>query len=195
MKNNQRFIESSKRERYSLQQIETILRQGKESLVYYTDIFKYDTYDALYQFTIDGSPKKTWIIEAKIREKQYNEMLLETKKFKDLKNKILTDYTDIIYVNFLPDGTYVWNLTKLEKTDPDIFRHITYKVMNKSTMGDQTLKNKPGYYLPKSKAKRIDFIYNEQEYLKSQIQVMNSNVKNKRHYCLFKDVFDIENKI
>lgn len=190
---NQKFIEKSKRERYALQQIENILRQGKESMVYYTDIFKHDIYDALYQFTIDGTPKKTWIIEAKIRTKEYDTMQLEIKKYKDLKNKILTDYTDIIYVNFLPTGSYIWNLTKLSLSNPEIFNHIEYKMCPKSTVGDTTKINKPSYYLPKSLAKRIDFIYSEQEYLKSN-NVMDINAKNKRQFCLFKDVFDIQDK-
>ena len=187
-----KFEEASVRERFALKQIEPILRK-KESTIYYTDIYSYDVYDALLHILENGTIKKRYIIECKLRDTHYDELMYETKKDKDLTSKIIDpSNTDILFINFTPTGTYLFNITQLKKTHPLLFNHIDYTYCPKSTMGDKVYINKGHYLLPTSLGMNLRYIFNEMDFKNSSKTIEQQNNKTKRTYCLFKDVFDME---
>lgn len=167
---NLKFEESSRRERWSMDQIiPYFTKNGKLGYDYtyrFTPYWDYDSYDMIYQNLDDGSIKSTWLIECKIREKHYPKLMLECKKLRKIKEMIMNDNTSIMYINFTPEGTFCWNITKMEKDLPEEMS-ITYIQCPKETMGDTSEVNKAVILLDTKFAKKIDFIYNEQEYLRA----------------------------
>jgi hypothetical protein len=177
--NEVKFIEASKRERFSLSKIiPTMIKNIKEYYVYYSDEFKYECWDLQLYLSKDGIIYKKFIVEAKIRDVDYDSLMLESKKLKDLKSikkrwikEGITNEgeTDILYICFTPSGTYVYNISKLIEIDAECLKHIQYIECPKQTCGDTTEINKPVYFLTKDLAKKIDFIFNENDYQKSLI--------------------------
>ena len=70
-----------------------------------------------------------------------------------------------MYVVFTPAGTYIYNITKLLQTNPELFNE---SILNcpKSTMGDTTYKDKTTYLLPIEYAKKHHFIFDIKKYIK-----------------------------
>lgn len=185
--NDDKFVEASKRERYSLKYLLPILEKLMPKVYqwteYITDIYGYDVYDCLWQAHIDGSTQRRYIIEVKIRDTHYDELILETKKLRDLKSKVYDDKTQILYINITPIATYIFNLTKLEKDGKLVKNNL---VANKATMVSRTDKvNKGVYFLNVSEARKIDWTFSEVEYKLSIKSVIKSNWENKSKKCLF----------
>ena len=172
-----KFIEASKRERWCLMTILPLIKEMNPKFTwteYITDIFGYDSYDCLLQAWKDGSVKIRYIIEVKLRTNHYDELILETKKLNDLKKKILDPTTtEIIYINVTPNGTFLFNISRLEKEG----KLITSKmIMNKSTMRSTSNKIEKGIILLNiAKARRFDFKFNEVDYLKWQKSLEENN--------------------
>jgi len=186
---NNRFIEASKRERFCLSNILPIIKNSKyEWSEYMTDIYSYDVYDCLLQASIDGSVKKRFIIEIKIRDTHFDELILETKKLRDLKSKVLDhSNTEILYINVTPNKTYVFNLSKMEKEDKFSVNKLK---ANKATMESRTNKvDKNVIYLSITDARSIDFTFNEKEYQNSIKVVINENNRHKNNKNLFEYLF------
>lgn len=180
-----KFIEASKRERFALMNILPLLKSNTnyDWTEYLTDIYSYDVYDCLLQAYIDGSIKKRFIIEIKIRDKHYDDLILETKKLKDLKSKVYDDITDVIYINVTPKGTYLFNVTKLQKEN----KLTTNKLMaNKATMNSREHKiEKSVIYLDYNDAKFYPYTFSELQYKLSLNQIKKENNKHKQSFCLF----------
>jgi len=153
-----------------------------------TDIYSYDVYDCLLQASIDGSVKKRFIIEIKIRDTHFDELILETKKLRDLKSKVLDhSNTEILYINVTPNKTYVFNLSKMEKEDKFSVNKLK---ANKATMESRTNKvDKNVIYLSITDARSIDFTFNEKEYQNSIKVVINENNRHKNNKNLFEYLF------
>jgi len=125
---------------------------------------RYAPFDA-YIVTKD----KIFLIEMKVRYATYPDYLLEAKKLKGLlaaRKKINKDTGKkvvLLYLNFTPKGTYIWDLDRaingLKESTVSANRY-TAKVSNTEL--------KSCYYLPTNKAHRkYKYIFNKEEIVKS----------------------------
>jgi hypothetical protein len=176
----EKFQESSKRERWALDKIKHFLignlQLGFDYLYNPTPEFGYDVYDAIFTLCEEGTPKHTWFIECKVREQHYPKLMMEKKKLQDIKSIIQTPNSSIMYICFTREGTFIYNMSKIEKEHPEEMG-ISYIQCPRQTMGDKTPINKPVYLLDTNLAKKINFIYNEQEYLQDQQQKKSPDKK------------------
>jgi hypothetical protein len=154
-----KFIAASANERLHLKNIEPIFK----SKIEYTADDGYDVYD----MTITNTKK--YILEAKCRlayyvEGQYNkeqkiypDIMLECKKWRDLKAEAQKTNSEILYISFALNTTIIYNITKLMQTHPELFQSCVYRNCPKQTMGDTTAKNKPVFLLPITLGKIINY--------------------------------------
>lgn len=128
--------------------------------------YQYEYYDAFFLVYDSNTHKllKRVFIEIKIRDKEYDDYVLEKKKVGDIRKK-LTDIlgslndTMILYINFCPNGTYLWDITNIEPNDctEDMY-------MNKATSISRSNKvKKKCKLLKRNEAKTFDYIYNENQ--------------------------------
>lgn len=74
-----------------------------------------DSYDGTLVIHSKSDNKSTrFILEVKIREVHYPELLLEKKKCKQLLKKANEFEADVLYITTTPKATYIFNITKLE---------------------------------------------------------------------------------
>jgi hypothetical protein len=156
---------------------------GRESLKelqkLYSNLFKYplhfttDTYsayDAFYHIidTETHSIKKRVLIEIKIRDRQFPEYIIETKKLNSLEKirkdlGFTKDEMSILYINFCPNETIVWDIDKINND-------VKTLVANKATSISRNEKiNKSVIYLQPIEGKRLNYIYNENSILMKSI--------------------------
>lgn len=193
--NEEKFIEASKKERYGLKYILPHIKKLNTKYTwtdYMTDIYSYDVYDCLLQAYDNGSKKKIFIIEVKVRDTHYPELILETKKLRDLKTKILhPTITDILYINITPMGTYIFNVSRLEKEGKLIPSKLT---ANKATMTSRTDKVEKGVImLDINEAKFIDFTFNQLQYERDT--KLDMIIKQNNEYKATKDMWDYLTKM
>jgi hypothetical protein len=141
---------------------------------------KYGEYDALF-FVIDENQqikKRVWI-EIKIRDTEFDEYILETKKLNSLINKRKSLYftneeVSFLYINFTPNNTIVWDITNIEPEGE------TLKA-NKATSTSRTDKvDKSVIYLKPEQGKVFDYQINEKHLLtKYDINYLLPKVKSK----------------
>lgn len=167
IENNLKFIEAERRARFALKQIMSYLTSNQK---YKYDIFycledsidAYDCYLGIY--TLEGKLVKRYFIETKIRNEHYPELIYEKKKHNSLLkliNDLDPDNSEILYISFTPKGTYIFNTMKMDL-------QVSKLECNKKTVLSTSEKiNKDVYFLNITDARRIDYIYNEQDYLNS----------------------------
>lgn len=167
----QYFTEREYRERFALNNILSFLKRKDYDFNYTISPVETSTeYDLYFSYSKDGFIKKRYYCEAKIRTQEYTNYVLEFKKLKSLQrlirdNNLEDDTTDILYINFTPNRTYVWNISKLINTNK---LKLTDMVMNKQTSNSRMDKiNKKVYLLEVEDATIFDYIYSEKEYLES----------------------------
>ena len=123
-----------------------------------------DYYDVLISKHNDGSIYKRYIIELKVRDEDYDEegYVYETKKHRDLMDikNLDPDNNEILYINFTPNGTYIWFIDKIIANYKPI-----RKKMNKATMNSRTDKSDKGTYLllPKD-AKKYEYRWDMRQF-------------------------------
>ena len=129
-----------------------------------TPIEGYDVYDILLHKYKDGIIVKRIYLEIKIRDVEYDEYFLETKKLNSIHKMCVDelylkeDEYKIFYLNFTPSGTYLWD-TKIVEDIP-----VTRQVMNEATMASRDKKiNKGKYNLPISRAKHWEYTWDEKQ--------------------------------
>lgn len=155
---------------------------------YISDIADTTRYDAFVSiFEIGGQLKANHIIEVKVRDIHYDEMMLEKRKYDELKAVLKREYNvaDIIYINTTPKGTFIWNVTKLEEQQKIKWET---KLCNKSTVQDKGKIEKRVTLLPINKAKHIPHITNTflEQKLKEKEEKIQEKVKEKqREKCLY----------
>lgn len=133
----------------------------------------YDSYFLLYD-EITHSLKKRVFIEIKIRDKEYDEYVLEKKKLSSLKRKMKDLYLEdgeyqLLYINFVPSGCYMWDITNI---DPKECKDDFY--MPRATAIDRKDKTtKKCKLLSKADAKKFEYTFDEnrlmKEYMKNYI--------------------------
>ena len=143
----------------------------KEIKILYPEIFRNNieftpdmcVYDAFY-FIYDENfkIKKRVFIEIKIRDIEYDNYILEWKKWNDINNLAKNDLMlnddeyEILYINFTPESTYLWKVKDMNKED------LITKKMNKVTSISRTdKKDKKTWLLEKDSGKRLNYILNE----------------------------------
>lgn len=142
---------------------------------------KYSSYDSFYFLTDDsGSIKKRVKIELKIRDKDFDEFLLEKKKLKSIRKDCRTYLNDdeysILYINFTPTQTILWDIT-------DINEDNTSKLLaNKATSVNRIDKeNKDVIMLSPDDGIKLRYILNERElidnYKKRKNKVLTKSQK------------------
>jgi len=144
----------------------------KEIKILYPDLFKYNIefttdkciYDAFY-FIYDENFKiiKRVFIEIKIRDEEYENYILEWKKWNDITNIakkqlfLNDDEYEILYINFTPNSTYLWKVKDMNKEE------LITKKMNKATSNSRFNKiDKKTWLLEKSVAKQLKYILNDE---------------------------------
>jgi len=155
----QEFLKKSERERIMLDLLfAKIYNKGAtQDNIYHTPADGRDEYDSVVCRFLNGIINKNHIWEAKIRDANYPDILFERKKYQSLK-KIAEKYSgadcDIFYVSTHPDGTYVFNITEIEKSGK---LEWIKQEHNKSTVMKHLGKIvKDVTYLPIDLAKKVD---------------------------------------
>lgn len=177
---------------------------GREALrelkVLYPNLFKYDlhfttdtyaAYDAFYHI-IDSnthSITKRVLIEIKIRDRQFPEYILETKKLNSLK-KIRKDLgfngkeMSILYINFCPNETIIWNIDKINNDIKTNEYNKATAVSRKDKISKDVIELKP------SEGKQINYILNENKILnKTKINNIVDNKVKEMKNDLFRSLF------
>jgi len=115
----QEYYNKSVRERIMLDMLfSRIYNKSKlQDNIHHTPADSKEPYDSIV-CRFDGTIKENHIWEAKIRDANYTEILFEKIKYESLK-KVAKRYegapSDIFYVSTHPNGTYIFNITKIEK--------------------------------------------------------------------------------
>ena len=126
---------------------------------------KYDKYDCYY-IVLDEqlNIKKRVIVELKIRDRYFDEYILEQKKYNSLIKiredlGLTKDEMNILYINLCVDGTYVYDIDRLELKWDTL-------IANKATCDSRTNKVKKSVlYLTKTSGKFIPYIISEKQLL------------------------------
>jgi len=118
------YIEKSIKERLCLRHIFKQFNNKYDWKWWFTDEQSYELYDALLiKFEKDsGNILEQYFIEEKVRDKHYNDLMLERIKLNKLKSLVQKydkrNYNNkpsqIIYSNTTPNGSYWWNLSKID---------------------------------------------------------------------------------
>ena len=177
-----------------------LYNRNKYDLAYYlsdiADTTHYDAFVSIFNKET-GSHIACHIIEVKVRDTFYTELMYEKYKHQQLKNALKRNYNvaDIIYINVTPNGTYVFNTTKLENEN---LLNWEKRECNKSTVdyyntNNKITKEKQVAFLPVSKAiKHYPTITNSylDKVLKAEKKEVVETVKAKqREKCLYQWLF------
>lgn len=131
-------------------------------------------YDAmvLVKDKLTGESIKWIMLEAKVRSTEFDNWFLELKKLntlkRDRKYKIEKEYINlpiqIMYINFTPNKTVLWNLSKLEKDKS--LGELVRREMNAVTVQSTTNKTKKQVYLLEEDMGIVfDFKYNAENHI------------------------------
>lgn len=192
MENNFDFAEE--RERYALKQV--IDRFTEDNNFTYEVKFNppgnMNNYDLLILKYKDGKIVKRYLIESKIRFKEYDTYIIECKKIRAIKGIIkelhIENEAEIIYINFTPTKTLYWNITEMERIGK---LPVTKFLMPKTTMGNKPKVPKFNIELDTNMATKLDYIFSEKNY--NQYLKDNKSIKIEDKIQL-NDIFGFLNK-
>lgn len=148
------------------QQLEAISTEAIKQLLPNTDVHftdEFENYDCWVDVTTtSGEEIRVWM-ETKVRHTAYDTYILEDAKLKALQNKRIAEERKLgmkirlFYVNFTPDGTYMWDLDRIKVPKSTVYAgKCTAKATNRV--------EKITYYLPKSDAiKTYDYIIDKEK--------------------------------
>lgn len=153
-----KYKKTGEKERYALNHLFDYMNASQED---YTYIFTASSdsekicYDGtlLIKYKMTGNFVGHYLIEAKIRTNNYQELILEKKKFNNLKKEktqqdkrnIPQHHLGIMYVNFCLDGTYLFDLLTLEQNK--LLPKTIKKSMNAITIASTDDKEEKLVYL------------------------------------------------
>lgn len=190
------YIRKSEMERVALMKlIPALFKTLNDHYIsyYFTPVDGYDIYDA-YVMCFDSlthSIKHRFIIECKIRDRHYPNLLLEQKKYNDLKKKANETDAKILYVNVTPKGSYTFNLSKLINSDTE---WITEDHWISTTDKSRGKTSKWVTYIPIESGKWIyhptDRVFNEYGRSNKTKMLDEEMGKHYRSFCLYKDVLN-----
>lgn len=130
------YINKSIKERFLLRKILTKLPSKFDYKYYFTPESGYDLYDCVLMKFEKGTNKYLgrYIIEMKVRDCHYDNLLLERIKMSDLKKEVArmdkktnqecwtNDKSKIIYVNSTPNASYWFDITDMDPSKIDWIR-------------------------------------------------------------------------
>lgn len=159
--------EAAFKERIALNNLE-VLYNPFPNEVYFKTITRFDGndfYDALYQKHKEGTTEKRYYIEIKIRDKVFPDYFIEPKKIKDIEGVALQNLSkcefEILYLNFTPEGTFLWNATNLINNNK---YKLEKKWANKCTMKSRTDKIEKDFWaFEKGDAKFFNYIWDDNQ--------------------------------
>ncbi len=200
MVNQSDYTERSEKERVVVNQtIPNILNNLKEeyTIQYYTTpIDSMDIYDFYIMILKDGSTKKRIIGEVKVRDAHYPDLLLEKKKYNSLKKKAEETGATIMYINTTPEGTFIFNLSKIINSDIKWIKEDHWKSTTDKSLGKIS---KSIIYIPIEKAKKTTLTTSEVnikwKQQKANLSFIKEDRKNQSRLCLFQDVLKINNQL
>lgn len=182
---------AGEQERYSIAKFFNQLNE--ESNKHQFKVFMSDSnrsvgYDAmvLVKDKLTGESIKWILLEAKVRSTEFDNWFLELKKLNTLKRerrfKIEKEYVtlpiQIMYINFTPNKTVLWNLSRLERDNK--LGELVRREMNAVTVQSTTNKTKKQVYLLEEDMGIIfDFKYNAEnhiEELKEEIVIKEKQI-------------------
>lgn len=141
---------------------------------------KYDDFDA-YWFVLEGQTlkRRVWV-EIKWRDDDYDELILEKKKLKQLiqhRERLMLNKDEVmfLYLNFTPNKTIIF------KIDDDMIESTSKLKANKATSISRDEKvNKDVIYLNDSMGRKFDYRLNEKRLLsKYDVEYLLPKVKQK----------------
>jgi len=128
-----------------------------------------------------------FLIEVKVRDKHYDELVLEQRKYKGLmshknkfdkylKNQYSNHTVGVLYVNFTPKGSYVYDLCHLTESKqlPKLQNLTSDKYTVDPSQGQSTKKT---YYLENKLGVRYNWLYDESTYYKSMKKDANRDIE------------------
>jgi len=156
---------------------------------YFTDVEGKDIYDGYVMIFTKGTGSiiKRHLIEVKVRDIHYEDLLLEKKKLTNLKNKADESQASVIYISCTPEGSFVYNLSRLET---EIGFEWVKEEHNKTTT-DKSLGKvmKTITYLPTKYAKYINVRQTDLEVLKrlkrAEETIIKTTVQSKQRRCIY----------
>ncbi len=193
------YYDRSRLERIMIEELyKEIYTNSKYDIQYYhTPIDSYEVYDSVVNrfekstnYLVD-----TQIFEVKIRDTNYQDILLEKKKYNSLKKEskrcLNGNEITIFYVSCHPSGTYVFNLSKLED--------IKWQKESHNISTTELYRGKEDKYvcyLPISSAKFVNIKSTELQildYIKPESQqIENKLISQQQQKCLFKYLLDVD---
>ena len=153
------YLRRSERERIMLNLLFNKIYNKSDIVdnIYHTPADSKEEYDSVVCRFKNNKIYKNHIWEAKIRDIDYNDILFERNKYNSLK-KVCKRFDgapcDIFYVSTHPSGTYVFNITKIEKDKK--LEWITQEHNISTVEKWKGKKDKDLIYLPIELAKKID---------------------------------------
>ena len=184
------FIKKSEIERMALSSIIPLLFEGKEYTYYTTPSDGFDVYDGYVMlFNTSGSIIGRYMVEVKVRDTHYDELMLERKKYNDLVKASSKTEAGIIYINVTPNGTYCFNINKIidDNTNWVIGNH--WKSTTDKSLGKI---DKKIVYIPIDKAKKIEYntVMNHLQLSREAkiTELFKESKEMKQQFCLFRDV-------
>lgn len=194
------YIQKSITERIFLRKVyeEIIKSKNFDFKIYMTDEAGSDKYDArLIKFEKNTcNIIQNYYIEIKVREDDWGDLMLEKIKWNNLKSLVkkmdfktnrdcfLNIKSDIIYISVTPNGTWVWNLSKIisDKTEW-IIKNCPVSTVDPS----RGRIDKEVFMLDKSKAKFFNIKTSDENNV-DQIQIQKVLLNNKRNRCIFEGI-------
>lgn len=195
----EKFTENSLKERDAIKK-SNILNIFKDTMIkknydfsyeYITAYDGFDHYDAMQCFVKyenDKSEYLRFLIEVKVRSEVYDEMFLEFNKWKEM-NKIkllINGKFKLLYVNYTPEGTFIFDITEIEK-----YQLVTRTMKQYSSKESKSI-NKKVFLLPKEMAKIIPFVYNPDEFKPNYNEELNKTLETKKLYDIFGQIQEID---
>ncbi len=150
-----------------------------------------DVYDALQIYTKYHNDKTDFLrmlIEVKVRTEVYDEMFLEVKKWKSLKKiQIMIGGTfKLLYINYTPKGTYIFDVTEIEKYKKD------RRLMNEYTSKESKKVMKPVFLLPIEQAKFVPFVYDDKTFKPDYKKEIEQVITHRKLYDIFGQIMEID---
>lgn len=177
------FFESEMKERWALKKAIKMMVGSRNHTFQMTPIGSKEHYDGFLILYDDmWKQERSYYIESKIRDRHYDDLLIEKYKIKEIKQLRKESHSDaeILYINFSPIGTWVWNIDKLEREENLKTTTLNCPV---TTVGDSNeRKDKSVFLLLTEKGKELNWIYTDGEYFLEQKPRATN-----RPYCLVDD--------
>lgn len=180
---------ASQKERYALANLFDYMNSIQENYSYHF-IPSTDNEAICYDGTLIIKYKMTdnfvghYLIEAKIRTNNFDELILERKKFNNLKKEktkidkrnIPDHHLGIMYVNFLLDKTILFDLSTLEKNN--LMPKMVRKSMNAVTVASNENKEDKLVYLLNVEELGIKskYIFKEEQYANDLLKESKENI-------------------